>query len=118
MRYQTALRSHFIAGTLAPAVHAMELTPATSAPALSHAFRRKAVHSEIGPKLLTDRGANFHVFSEQALILQGNLSDFDSAMRRFESSRPSHVNILIEFNYLTVPFCSPNSFGNAFRGPF
>jgi hypothetical protein len=67
--------------TLAPAVHAMELTPATSAPALSHAFRRKAVHSEIAVKLLTDLGANFHVFSEQALILQGNLSDFDSACR-------------------------------------
>jgi hypothetical protein len=38
-----------------------------------------------------DLEANFHVHSEQALILQGNLSDFDSAMRRFESSRPSHV---------------------------
>jgi hypothetical protein len=50
----------------------MELTPATSAPASSHAFRPKAVHSEIGAKLLTDLGANFHVFSEQALILQGN----------------------------------------------
>jgi hypothetical protein len=41
---------------------------------------------------LTDLGANFRVFSEQALILQGDLPDFDSAMRRFESSLPSqHV---------------------------
>jgi hypothetical protein len=52
---------------------------------------RSAGHSEIAAKLLADLGANFHVFSEQALILQGNLSDFDSAMRRFESSRPSHI---------------------------
>jgi len=35
----------------------------------------KGVHSEIGLKLLTDLGADFYVFSEQALILQGNLSD-------------------------------------------
>jgi hypothetical protein len=50
-----------------------------------------AGRSEIAAKLLTNLGANFHAFSEQALILQGNPSDFDSAMRRFESSRPSHV---------------------------
>jgi hypothetical protein len=42
---------------------------------------RSAGHSEIAAKLLKDLGANFHVFSEQALILQGNLSDFDSAAR-------------------------------------
>jgi hypothetical protein len=42
---------------------------------------RSAGHSEIAAKLLTDLGANFHVFSEQALILQGNLSDFDSAIQ-------------------------------------
>jgi hypothetical protein len=34
-------------------------------------------------------GANSRSFSEWTLILQRNLSDFDSAMRRFESSRPS-----------------------------
>ena len=41
---------------------------------------RSTGHSEIAAKLLTDLGANFHVFSEQALILQGNPSDFDSAI--------------------------------------
>jgi predicted ATPase len=45
-------------------------------------------------EMLTDLGANFHVFSEQALILQGNLSDFDSAMRRFESSDASQPEIV------------------------
>jgi hypothetical protein len=49
----------------------------------------KALHSEIGAKLLTHLGANSRNFSECTLILQRNLSDFDSAMRRFESSRPS-----------------------------
>jgi hypothetical protein len=62
---------------------------------------RSAGHSEIAAKLLTDLGADFHVFSEQALILQGNLSDFDSAIRtllplingradRFKGIPPGH----------------------------
>jgi hypothetical protein len=44
-------------------------------------------------KLLTDLGANFHVFSEQALILQENLSDFDSAIHNCISGTYSLQNI-------------------------
>jgi hypothetical protein len=44
---------------------------------------RSAGRSEIAAKLLTNLGANFHAFSEQALILQGNPSDFDSVTRGF-----------------------------------
>jgi hypothetical protein len=60
---------------------------------------RSAGHSEIAAKLLTDLGADFHVFSEQALILQGNLSDFDSAIRtRLPLRRP------VERHPLAGPF--------------
>jgi hypothetical protein len=34
-----------------------------------HRGQRSAGHSEIAAKLLTDLAANFHVFSEEALIL-------------------------------------------------
>jgi hypothetical protein len=54
---------------------------------------RSAGHSEIAAKLLTDLGANFPVFSEQALILQGNLSDFDSAIHNCISGTYSLQNI-------------------------
>jgi hypothetical protein len=40
----------------------------------------KALHSEIGAKLLTHLEANSRNFSECTLILQRNLSDFDSAI--------------------------------------
>jgi hypothetical protein len=46
-------------------------------------------HSEWAAKLLVDNGSKFAIFSEYALILQENWSDFDSAIRRFDSSRPS-----------------------------
>jgi hypothetical protein len=69
--------------------------------ALASSFwARSILKFEIEAKLLTDLGANSRSFSECTLILQRNLSDFDSAMRRFESSRPS----------LTV--CSLSLFGN------
>ena len=46
-------------------------------------------HSESTANLLMRNGANFDIFSECALILLANWSDFDSAIRRFDSSRPS-----------------------------
>jgi hypothetical protein len=54
---------------------------------------RSTGHSEIAAKLLTDLEANFHVFSEQALILQGNLSDFDSTIHDCSSEfrKPAHL---------------------------
>ena len=47
----------------------------------------KALHSEIGAKLLTHPGEDSRSFSECTLILQRNLSDFDSAtfLRGFDT---------------------------------
>jgi hypothetical protein len=61
-----------------------------------------ACHSEIAAKLLTDPGANFHVFSEQALILQGNLSDFPRSTTVF----PDHplISISVQQPLSTGPF--------------
>jgi hypothetical protein len=50
-------------------------------------------HSETRPNLLTGIGLNFANFSECALISLKVLPDFDSTMRRFESSRPSHIGV-------------------------
>jgi hypothetical protein len=47
-------------------------------------------HSESTANLLIDNGSNFPVFSEYVLISKENWSDFDSAIPRFESWRPSH----------------------------
>jgi hypothetical protein len=46
-------------------------------------------HSEISANLLNGLRPNFLDFSERALIVNANQLDFDSAIRRFESSRPS-----------------------------
>jgi hypothetical protein len=48
-------------------------------------------HSELAGKLLIFHGGKFASFSEWALISQENHSDFDSAIPRFESWRPSHA---------------------------
>jgi hypothetical protein len=48
-----------------------------------------AVHSEMPPNLLILLGTDFAAYSEYALILFMVPADFDSPMRRFESSRPS-----------------------------
>jgi hypothetical protein len=51
--------------------------------------------------LLIDNGSNFAIFSERALILLSNWSDFDSAIPRFESWRPSQ---LISLRFLVFHF--------------
>jgi hypothetical protein len=48
-----------------------------------------ARHSEMTANLLTGNEPNFRDFSEWALIDHANKSDFDSAIPRFESWRPS-----------------------------
>ena len=60
----------------------------------SHSYQQwlnetETPHSESTANLLTDNGSNFAIFSECALISKEKWSDFDSAKRRFESSRPS-----------------------------
>jgi len=45
-------------------------------------------YSESAANLLVDNGSNFAIFSECALISKEKLSDFDSAIPRFESWRP------------------------------
>jgi hypothetical protein len=52
--------------------------------------QKRSLHSESGAKLLIEKGANFAIFSEMTLIFLQNYSDFDSAIPRFESWRPSH----------------------------
>jgi hypothetical protein len=56
-------------------------------------------HSESTANLLMRNGANFDIFSECALILLANWSDFDSAIRRFDPSRPSQFNYLIVLKF-------------------
>jgi hypothetical protein len=63
---------------------------------------QRSRHSESAANLLTDNGSNFANFSEYALILQANWSDFDSAIRRFDSSRPSQLVQSPEIFYLNV----------------
>jgi hypothetical protein len=46
-------------------------------------------HSEISANLLYPLRSNRRDFSECALMDNANQVDFDSAIRRFESSRPS-----------------------------
>jgi hypothetical protein len=48
-------------------------------------------HSESLANLLIHIGSNFTGYSECALISLKVLPDFDSTMRRFESSRPSQA---------------------------
>jgi len=57
-------------------------------------------HSEMSANLLIGRRSNFSDFSERALINNGNHLDFDSAIPRFESWRPSQLKRL----YLHVLF--------------
>jgi hypothetical protein len=64
-------------------------------------------HSESCANLLTDNGSNFAIFSECALILLLNWLDFDSAIRRFESSRPSQL-IGLRFLPFSVRSFSPS----------
>ena len=49
------------------------------------------LYSETRPNLLMLLGLNFAVFSESSLMPKENCSDFDSAIWRFESSRPSQL---------------------------
>ena len=72
-------------------------------------------HSELAANLLTGNGPNFRFFSECALILQANWSDFDSAKRRFESSRPSQLSYLIAIQFFTSRFSKRFHSETAFR---
>jgi hypothetical protein len=51
---------------------------------------RRRVHSESPDNLLRPSRLNPTLFSECSLKLLRGLPDFDSTIRRFESSRPSH----------------------------
>jgi hypothetical protein len=52
---------------------------------------RGEIHSESTPNLLGHLGSDSILFSERALISLKVQPDFDSTMRRFESSRPSQA---------------------------
>ena len=67
-------------------------------PVLQDASQRP-LHSESAANLLIPLGPNSALFSEYALISLKVLADFDSTMRRFESSRPSHPFLFSE-NFL------------------
>jgi hypothetical protein len=73
-------------------------------------------HSEAAAKSLIPLGRFSDVFSDCALILLDYRADFDSAIRRFESSRPSHGQ-RTEFFTETALFSRGllNAFGNGVR---
>jgi hypothetical protein len=71
--------------------------------------------SEWAAKLLVDNGSKFAIFSEYALILQENWSDFDSAIRRFDSSRPSQSTYLIALEVFVSQFSNRLHSETAFR---
>jgi hypothetical protein len=50
-------------------------------------------HSELEANLLMPQEAENDNFSEYVLIQQTNSADFDSAIPRFESWRPSHTTV-------------------------
>ncbi len=52
-----------------------------------------SVHSEMSANLLIRRRSNFRDFSERALINNADHLDFDSAIPRFESWRPSQSTL-------------------------
>src|ERR1039457_1054309 len=74
-------------------------------------------HSESTANLLMRNGANFDIFSECALILLANWSDFDSVMRRFDSSRPSQPIYLIVLEFFAWQFSDCFHSETAFRCP-
>ena len=55
----------------------------------SRSQRSRYRHSEMPANLLKGKRPNFRDFSERPLINHANPSDFDSAIPRFESWRPS-----------------------------
>jgi hypothetical protein len=62
-----------------------------------------ACRSESAANLLRDMEVNFGNFSEYALISFKVLPDFDSTMRRFESSRPSQPVRRLETSPSAMP---------------
>jgi hypothetical protein len=72
-------------------------------------------YSESAADLLVDNGSNFAIFSECALISKEKLSDFDSVIRRFESSRPSQLIYLIAIEFFTSRFPGPFHSETSFR---
>ena len=79
-------------GIVAPPIHGV------------HAFGGQGAsrHSEISANLLIGLRSNFRIFSECALIKHANHLDFDSAIPRFESRRPSQIKILKKKCYLAA----------------
>src|SRR6266508_6188880 len=75
-------------------------------------------HSEMSDNLLIGLRSNFRNFSECALINNANHLDFDSAIPRFESWRPSHINALRRRRYLAALLGPFSSFRNSFRSSF
>jgi hypothetical protein len=66
-------------------------------------------YSELSVNLLIPKGLIFGIFSEWRLKMQRKWSDFDSAIRRFESSRPSQVS-LGKMDTYVLPDRSPTPF--------
>jgi hypothetical protein len=61
-----------------------------------------SLNSEIRANLLMDIGSNFCGLSECALESLPDQSDFDSAIRRFDSSRPSQFSYLIVLEFFAA----------------
>ena len=64
----------------------------------------REIYSESECKRLISHAGNFGYFSEYALILKAKQSDFDSAIRRFESSRPSQFFVFMCSYLVSDPF--------------
>jgi hypothetical protein len=86
--------------------------------AMADGLRPKHLILNGPPNLLTDNGSNFAFFSECALILLAKWSDFDSAIRRFESSRPSQRFVFVCSYLASDTFGSKLSFRTLIRPSF
>jgi hypothetical protein len=62
------------------------------------------IHLETTAKLLILLGRDSAVFSKCALDSLNNQADFDSAIRRFDPSRPSHLILLVKSPFLLLHF--------------
>jgi hypothetical protein len=75
-------------------------------------------HFEIVANLLIDNGSNFPIFSERGLISKEKWSDFDSAIPRFESWRPSQRFVFVCSYLASDTFGSKLSFRTLIRPSF
>src|SRR5262249_10334220 len=76
----------------------------------SESARRASRHSEMCVNLLNGLRSNFRDFSECVLTNNANHVDFDSAIRRFESSRPSQQNSLSSSYLVALLFSAAAAF--------